>query len=121
MADESKTPDTLQFHYIKSPNYREIACHGVIGNPNPSGKIWVAFYAERSPIPRVVEYSMPSVTEGQTTVQFNEVTAGAPISIESRRGVIRHVEFTAYLDLEVAERLQKWLGDRIAQIRETQK
>lgn len=36
-------------------------------------------------------------------------------------GIIRHVEFTAYLDLEVAERLQKWLGDKIAQIRELQK
>jgi hypothetical protein len=117
MADESKTPQTLQFHYIKSPDYREIACHGVIGNPTPNGKIWVAFFAQRSPIPRVVEYS---VIDGQS-VQFNETTAGAPVSVESRRGIVRHVEFTAYLDLEVAENLQKWLGDTIAKIRELQK
>jgi hypothetical protein len=120
MADESKTPDTLQFHYIKSPDYREIACHGAIGSSTPNGKIWLAFYAERTPIPRVVEYSIPSVTEGQT-VQFNEATAGRPVSVESRVGIVRHVEFTAYLDLEAAERLQKWLGDNIAQIRELHK
>lgn len=120
MADESKTPQTLQFHYIKSPDYREIACHGIIGSPTPNGKIWVAFFAQRNPIPRVVEYSMPSVTDGQS-VQFNETTAGAPVSVESRRGIVRHVEFTAYLDLEVAENLQKWLGDAIAKIRELQK
>lgn len=120
MADESKTTETLQFHYIKSPDYREVACHGVIGNPTPNGKIWAAFYAERTPIPRVVGYPIASVPDGQPT-PFNEATAGPPVSIESRRGIVRHVEFTAYLDLDVAERLQKWLGDRIAQIRDLQK
>jgi hypothetical protein len=120
MADEPKTPENLEFHYIKSPDYREVACHGVIGNPTPNGKIWMAFFAERLPIPRVVRYPMPSVSEGQS-VQFNEATAGPPVSIESRQGIVRHVEFTAYLDLEVAERLQKWLGDRIVQIRDLQK
>src|ERR1700730_16012555 len=116
MADESKTPDVLQFHYIKSPNYREIACHGVIGNPTPNGKIWVAFFAERMPIPRVVGYHVASVPQGQP-IPFNEATAGAPVIMESRQGIVRHVEFTAYFDLDVAERLQEWLGDRIAQIR----
>ena len=54
-------------------------------------------------------------------MEFNETTAGAPVSVQSRRGIVRHVEFTAYLDLEAAERLQKWLGDTIAKIREPQK
>jgi hypothetical protein len=120
MADEPKPQETLEFHYIKSPDYREIACHGVIGNPTPNGKIWAAFYAERLPIPRVVGYTVDSVPDGQP-IPFREATAGAPVSIESRRGIVRHVEFTAYLDLDVAESLQKWLGDRIAQIRDLQK
>jgi hypothetical protein len=120
MADEPKTPKILEFHYIKGPDYREVACHGVIGNPTPNGKIWMAFFAERHPIPRVVRYSMPSVSEGQS-VLFNEGAAGPPVSIETRGGIIRHVEFTAYLDIEVAERLQKWLGDKIAKVRELQK
>jgi hypothetical protein len=120
MADEPKPQETLEFHYIKSPDYREIACHGVIGNPTPNGKIWAAFYAERMPIPRVVGYPIALAPDGQPA-PFNEAAAGPPVSIESRRGIIRHVEFTAYLDLDVAERLQKWLGDRIAQIRDLQK
>ncbi|HEY8031547.1 MAG TPA: hypothetical protein VIF02_03955, partial [Methylocella sp.] len=90
MADERKTPETLEFHYIKSPDYREIACHGAIGSPTPTGKIWVAFYAERTPIPRVVGYNIPSVPEGQP-LQFSESTAGPPVSIEARQGVVRHV------------------------------
>jgi hypothetical protein len=48
-------PAKIQFHYIKGPDYREAACHGVIGGPTPAGKVWLAFFSERGPIPRVVE------------------------------------------------------------------
>jgi hypothetical protein len=119
MADQPKIHETIEFHYIKSPEYREIACHGAIGNLTPNGKIWMALYAERTPLPRIVSYSIPPIAEGQL-LNFNESVAGAPLSVESRMGIIRHVEFSAYLDLDVAERLHKWLGERITQIKAAQ-
>ena len=47
MADEPGTePETrLAFHYIKSPDYREIPCHGAIGGITSKGEILdVAFW-----------------------------------------------------------------------------
>ena len=123
MADDQEKisqPVKLQFHYIKGPEYREMACHGAIGGPTPQGKIWMALFSERTPIPRMVEYELRNVPEGATTLQFNEQTAGPPNLIDSRQGVIRHVEFTTYLDVEIAERTHKWLGDQLDQIKKLQ-
>jgi hypothetical protein len=118
MADDPKPPDSfkIQFHYLKSSDYREVACHGAIGNITPQGKIWMALYAERQPLPRTVAYPFPRPAEGQKTISFDEATAGPPI-LDSREGIIRHVELSAYLDVDTAERLQKWLGDRVAEVR----
>ena len=113
-ADKTQTVK-LQFHYIKSPDYREIACHGAIGGVTPQNKIWMALFSERVPIPRVVEFDVPA-SEGAETIKFNEATAVASHT-EGRSGVIRHVEFSSYLDLDVAIRLHTWLGERIAEMR----
>ena len=112
-ADKTKT-GKLQFHYIKGPDYRETACHGAIGGVTPQMKIWMALYSERGPIPRVVEFEF-SAPEGADTIEFNEAKA-VPSYTEGRSGVIRHVEFSSYLDLDVAIRLHAWLGERIAEV-----
>src|SRR5205809_4995150 len=85
----------IQFHYIKSPDYREVACHGALGGPTPQKYIWMSLFSERTPIPRVVEYTLEG-TPGQE-VMLSEATA-VPTNIESRVGVIRSVEISAYLD-----------------------
>lgn len=117
MSDEKGAePFKLQFHYIKGSEYREIACHGVIGGPTPIGKLWISFYSERSPIPRMVEYVVPPPPAGTTSFQFEEAKA-TPDLIEGRRGVIRNVEFTGYFDVEAAERIYQWLGTQIEQMK----
>lgn len=118
MADDKPAvgePFKLQFHYIKGPDYREAACHGAIGGPTPQGKLWLGFFAERHPIPRIVEFEV-SPPSGSLW-QFDE-RAQPPTNVESRQGVIRHVEFGVYLDVDVAERLHQWLGENVARIRE---
>jgi hypothetical protein len=117
MADETgKAAESvrLQFHYIKGPNYHEVACHGAIGGPTPQNKIWMALFSERFPLPRVVEFQVPA-TEDSRTVSFDE-RAAVPSHIDTRSGVIRHVEFSAYLDLETAERIRDWLTRQIDQL-----
>jgi hypothetical protein len=106
------SPANIQFHYIKSPDYREIACHGVLGGPTPHRVIWMSLFSERFPIPRVVEYAING--EPGQEVMFDE--ASKPSSIETRTGVIRHVEVSAYLDIETAKRVHKWLGEQITQL-----
>jgi hypothetical protein len=120
MADEKEPaaePVKLQFHYIKGPAYRETACHGAIGGSTPQRKIWMALYTERYPLPRVIEFDLPQPSPGADSVRFDEKTA-QPSRVDTRTGVIRHVEFTAYFDVEAAERLRDWLSNQINQLRE---
>lgn len=120
MADDkaaSPEPVKVQFHFIKGPSYREGACHGAVGGPTPQGKIWMALYSERFPLPRSIEYHISPPSEGTKTVQFDEKNAGPPASIDSRQGVVRIVEFGAYLDVQVAESLRDWLDAAIKTIR----
>ena len=114
-ADKTQTVK-LQFHYIKSPDYRETACHGAIGGVTPQNKIWMALFSERGPIPRVVEFDVPA-PEGVETIVFNEAES-VPSHTDGRSGVIRHVEHCIYLDLEVAIRLHDWFAERIAEMQE---
>ena len=109
----------LQFHYIKSPDYRETACHGALGGVTPQDKIWMALFSERGPIPRIVEFDVPA-PEGASAIEFNEAQS-EPSHTESRAGIVRHVELCTYLDLDVAKRLHEWLGQRIAEIQDKEK
>jgi hypothetical protein len=83
----------------------------------PQGKIWIALYAERPALPRVVGYAVPSPEDMTTPLHFDEKAAGKPTFIDSRPGNVRHVELSAYVDLEVAEKLRTWLGERIADLK----
>lgn len=109
MADD-KPPAKLQFHYLKSSDYREVLCHGALGGPTPQGQLWMALYAERFPIPQIVEFDVRPAKDG--TVEFDELKS-KPTRVETRQGLIRSVEVSAYLDLATAERLHTWLGQQI--------
>lgn len=102
----------LQFHYIKSNDYREVACHGVLGGVSPNGSIWFCMWNERGAIPRTVEFDVQATAEGRIQ-DFDEHTF-KPAFVDSRPGIVRSVEVGAYLDVSAAERLHAWLGARIA-------
>jgi hypothetical protein len=111
MPDRPPPPKAkLQFHYLKSPDYREVTCHGVIGGVTPNGKqVCASVFSERAPIPRMVQYE---VDAKDGVIQFEEAKA-VPSSTEARQGVIRHVEYTMYFDLDMARNFRKWLDERI--------
>jgi len=112
-TDKGKAASELSINYIKSPQYREMTCDGALGGITSKNKIWMALYAERHPLPRVLTYKAVA-TDEPNAVRIDET--GPPLRVESKEGVIRHVEFSTYMTLEVAQALHKWLGERIAQL-----
>jgi hypothetical protein len=107
---EPRAPVKLQFHYIKTPDYKEIPCHGALGSVTPNKQICMSLFSERGPIPRVVEYDIHG-SPGQE-IAFSEGDY-KPSHIETRTGIIRNVHFSAYLGLDTARQLQQWLVDQI--------
>ena len=53
----------IDIHYMKTSDFREIACDGALGGPTPHGKLWLAFYSERYPLPRVMRQKLAPSTE----------------------------------------------------------
>lgn len=106
-------PSELSFHYVKSPDYREISCDGALGGVTPKKRIWMALYAERGPVPRVMTFKAEATGKPN---EFKVDDQVQPLRVETREGLVRHVEVTAYMDLEVAKALHRWLGQRIAQV-----
>jgi hypothetical protein len=58
-----------------------------------------------------VEFDVRVAGEGQP-VQLDEANT-PPSRIESREGVVRHIESSIYVDVDVAKRLVEWLNARI--------
>ncbi|MCE9523595.1 MAG: hypothetical protein K8S25_14335 [Alphaproteobacteria bacterium] len=94
--------------YIKSNLFRAIRTDGVIGSVTPTGHIHMAFYSERPAIPRRQVYSLSS--KGTLGEAIPEETV-------SRNSIVRELDADVFLTLNVAEVVHKWLGDRIADVK----
>lgn len=117
-AEETPRSPHIDINYIKSHDYRETACDGALGGLTPKGKLWVAFYTERFPLPRVVRHTLrPAEQEG--TFVLDATDTGVPL--ESREGLVRNVECGVYLNLESAQNLYDWLGVRIQEMKKQDK
>lgn len=103
------SPQTIDLNYLKTPDFREIACDGVVGGPTPQGKIWVAFYTERFPLPRIVRHGLIETGPGE----FKLDTSVAPEQLDGRVGLIRNVEVGVYLSAATAKDLRDWLNKQI--------
>ena len=113
MAEEKAARDqTVTINYLKSNSFREVACDGVLGGPTPHGSIWMAFYTERFPLPRIVRHKMVPTQEENT---FTLDDPGEVI--EGRQGIIRNVEFGVYMTTQTAEQLYEWLGRNLELIK----
>ncbi|MBR1154875.1 hypothetical protein [Bradyrhizobium sp. JYMT SZCCT0428] len=98
---------TIDIHYQKSTEFREVACDGALGGPTPQGKVWLAFYNERFPLPRIVRQGL-KLSEGESGFTLDN-SHPAEI-IEAKRGLIRSVEFGIYMSVDTAAELHEWLG-----------
>lgn len=97
----------LQFHFIKTNQYRDIRLDGAHGGVTPHGQIFAALYSERSPIPQVTVH--PVNADGTLGDEIREERRG-------KQGIIRDVEVGLLMDLQAAQNFQKWLGDQITQL-----
>lgn len=117
MTEDSNSPGppVLQIHYLKTANYREVPCHGVIGGVTPQGQLWMSLYTERHPIPRTVTLPGTLVPGQPGAVRVDEKLV-KPISVDTRAGIVRTIEVSTYLDLDGARRLVEWLRTRVEQM-----
>lgn len=117
MSEQSDASSPVfQINYLKSNDYREVHCDGLIGNPITPDRLWISFYSERFPIPRIVGFRS-EIHDNQVRIDETQT----PIFSDSREGLVRNVEFGLYLDLGVAERMHEWLGKQIEQMRNLRK
>lgn len=112
MTDEP--PSTVDIHYIKSNDFREIACDGALGGPTPRGKIWLAFYTERLPLPKIVRHGLVANERGDLSVATDQPGT----VVDGRAGIIRNVEFGLYLSEETANELHKWLEKQLTTLKD---
>ena len=104
---------TVDLNYLKSPNFREVSSDGIVGGPTPNGKVWVAFFTERYPLPRIVRHAL---VETDVAGQFRLDDSIPAQPIDGRAGIVRNVEFGVYLSVQGAKDLRDWLNKQIDSI-----
>lgn len=100
-------PNKLRIEYQKSHAFRVIHADGAYGGTSPRLQLFVAFYNERFPIPKVLTY--------ETTA------SGGPVreltdERESKEGVVREIEVGVLMDLAAAKGFLAWLTDEVSKL-----
>lgn len=108
--NKSSQPTTVAFDYIKSATFRSIRADGAIGAVTPNGHIHMAFYSERSAIPRRMIHELKK-----------DGTLGEPHEIETRNSVVREMDVDVFMTLEAAISLRDWLAQRIEECQNIKK
>lgn len=106
----AESADKIRIEYVKSNLFRVVHCDGAFGGTSPRLQLFVTFYSERFPIPKVLTY--------------HPTTTGAPgrevlEERESKEGIIREAEFGILLDLPAAKGFAVWLNEKIAELENT--
>ena len=101
----STNPTSVEYHFIKSNDFRVVHCDGVWGGATPRGLINMNFYSERSTIPQ------------KTVCKVLEAGhIGPEIKREGKEGIIREIDFSVILDVNTAKSLLEWLKAHIDRI-----
>lgn len=95
----------VTFNYVKSPQYRSLYVDGAWGGVTPRGSLAITFYSERFPLPQSITFAL------------GEDGLGEELSRVSRQDVVREVEATAFMDLQAAISLHRWLAEKIPALR----
>ena len=103
MPDEDKTGE-LCVHYIKSNTFRVIYAEGAHGGISPSGKIQMALFNERHPIPQQTQHAGEKV--GKNAVRMGKEILDKRVGLT---GLVREVEAEILLDAVAAKRIGEWL------------
>jgi len=93
---ESTQPKKLRVEYLKSSAFRIIHADGALGGTSPRLELFITFYSERFPIPKVLTYEPTSTNSPGREIMEER---------ESKEGIIREVEVGVMLDLPAAKKL----------------
>lgn len=101
-------PTEIRFDFLKSNYFRTIHADGIWGGVNGHLDIAMAFYSERPAIPQ------------QITVPIDNGKMGNEIEAKrvGRDAVIRDVEISVTMNVEVARHFRQWLDENIKAIDE---
>lgn len=97
-VDEPEVLDQIEFHYMKSPQFRTVHMDGAIGGITPAGNVHFAVYNERTPIPRSVVSELGS-----------DGAVGKSLSISGLGGIHRELEIDLVMTPSVAKQLAEFL------------
>jgi hypothetical protein len=121
MANESKKKlpgidleeKRANYDYIKSNYFRVIHVDGIFGGNSPRvGKIQMAIWNERWPIPRQAVYKIE---------QDGKIGAEIPEERLARNAIVREVEAQLLMDIGTAKAMRDWLGNKIAEFEKIKK
>jgi hypothetical protein len=95
----------LKFHFIKGPDYREVAVHGALCGLSPQGEgLFLVLYSERSAIPGSVTHQISDAGQlGEETLR------------EGKEGVVRNMHVCGHMSIEQARALRQLLDEKIAE------
>jgi hypothetical protein len=109
LTPKEADPTRISFEFIKSAFFRVVHVDGAMGGLTPQGKISIAAYSERLPIPQKTVHSVKPDGSLGPELQEERVT---------RPSVVRELEVDLIMDLPTAQMLHAWLGQRIEQAME---
>jgi len=98
--DDNKTVD---FHYIKTNNYRNYYANGIFGGITPRGELQIDFFIERQVIPQIATYNISD--DGKNLGDIKKT--------EGKSGFIREIDCGVILNMDVAISFHQWLGQKI--------
>lgn len=78
---------TLDFHHIKSPDFKTGYASGLFANLTPNGLINLTFYIDRNPIPDLISFN---IEDGKLGQESNKIT---------RKGIVREVQHGVLVDV----------------------
>jgi len=100
----------IRIEYIKSNFFRILRADGAIGGTSPRLELFITFYSERFPIPKVLVYqATPEGAPGEEVSAEREV----------KSGVIREAEVGITMDLPTAKSFASWLNEKIVELEKT--
>ena len=109
-TEQNPDPEKLRIEYVKSNHFRVVRVDGAIGGTSPRLELFITFYNERFPIPKVLVYR-----------QTPEGAPGEELSAEreTKAGIIREAEVGVTMDLPTAKVFATWLNEKIAELEKT--
>ena len=102
MASRKKAPPSkISFQFVDGKFHRNIHVDGAWGGVTPHGSIFMSVYSETPALPKRVTNTIQGLKLGKETVR------------EGSGDIIREVEATLLMNLDVATVIRDWLSEKI--------